>query len=276
MSSADDAGGTPSVPVDFELDSSPSVALELSRISETPEGHAIEDRMSSLAPAEFMRPSRRKTRWLASAALSVAGLGVAAFAAIRDPAIPARVAAFAAGLGGRTASASACVGTLTLRDVPRRHEVLLRLGAAPLVAPPLPIGVRLELVVTATDHLPRRLVIERDAAFAEAAEGRVLELDAKLAPGAMTEWPGAPAGDVGGTGKAGTVRLVDAPDGAEAWLVAAAGEGETAVLELPCANTAHVMVVNVAEPSKRKRIVIERELIDAAARAGGGELSGGP
>jgi hypothetical protein len=249
----------------------PSIAVEVdlgresvpSRTSATPAGQAVDRGVSSLPPFMSRLPARPRKGAVGLGVAAVAALSVAAVAFLR-PELVGRAprAAVAPGL---------CRADLTLKNLPESHEVLLRLGTAPLTTRALPRGVRLELVATAPDHEPGRFLIERDADWRESAGG--LDLHAKLEPGALRAWPGAPVGDVGGVGPAGQLNVDASPAGAEIWLVLAAGGGDRAWVTVPCEDTAHVLVVDPNEPARAKRVFLEPELLRAAAKSGAGEVA---
>ncbi|RLB63012.1 MAG: hypothetical protein DRI90_07805, partial [Deltaproteobacteria bacterium] len=91
-----------------------------------------------------------------------------------------------------------CSATLTLRDLPSPHEVLLWLGRSPVVTRPLPTGVRLELLALAPDHQPERLVVPAGTEWKDQDGTPTLSLTVALQPGPTLTWPEAPDGEVGG------------------------------------------------------------------------------
>ena len=250
---------TPSVLIDVEL----SPAPELSRASATPAGQALDRGVSSMPPLFLDRmPQKPRRMVLAAGVVTLLGASLAAVAVLRPELI------------GRAPRAAAhvavCSAELTLKNLPETHEVLLRLGTAPFTTSVLPRGVRLEVVATAPDHEPRRLVIEPDADWQ--GDGAGLRLHTELTSGGLRTWPAAPPGEVGGVGPAGQLNVTSSPAGAELWLVLAAGEGRRARVALPCQSTAHLLVVDPAAAAHAKRVDLEPELLKAAAESGDGEV----
>jgi hypothetical protein len=162
---------------------------------------------------------------------------------------------------------------LDLRDLPTPHEVLVGLGRAPLMTRALPTGVRIELIVLAPDHQPKRIVVPADAEWRSEDGKRMLSLSAQLEPGAMTRWPDAEAGEVGGVGQPGFIGFEASPSEAELWLVVAAGDANNSRITVPCNETAHLLVVDPSNPSQQRRVAVEPELLRAAADKGSAELS---
>ncbi len=169
-----------------------------------------------------------------------------------------------------------CSATLTLRDLPSPHEVLLWLGRSPVVTGPLPTGVRLELLALAPDHQPERLVVPAGTEWKDQDGTPTLNLTVALQPGPTLTWPEAPDGEVGGIGPAGTIRLEAEPAAAELWLVATAGTGTTGAISVPCDQKARILVVNPEQPEQQRRLSVEPKLLQAAAANGGAELSVNP
>jgi hypothetical protein len=216
-------------------------------------------------------PRRRfgeaRSRWplIGSTTLLVAGLCAAALVYAR-PTLLTRGGAAAEG------PPSGCLAELELRDLPSPHEILLGLGRAPLATPPVPRGVRLELVALAPEHQPRRLIVAPDAPWKLGEDGiHKLELVVELEAGKAPEWPHAPAGEVGGTGPAGIVEFRATPSDAELWLVAAAG-----AIRVPCDEAARVLIVNPLKPEQQRRLSVEPALLRTAADTGKASLSVGP
>jgi hypothetical protein len=152
--------------------------------------------------------------------------------------------------------------------------VLVRLGGTPLQTPPLPTGVRLELVATAPAHRPKRMIVPVAGDWRPDPSGRpTLSVDVELEPGLLTSWPGAPAGRAGGVGPAGVIDVAATPPGTEIWLVATVGEGTRATIEVDCDALLHLLVVNPSVPAQQRRLTVKPSLLQAAAKTGGHELS---
>jgi uncharacterized protein YjbI with pentapeptide repeats len=258
---------TPSHSID--IDFSPSI--DEARTSSTPAGHSLSDHVSSVPPlAVERRPSGRRRLWASTALLFVGAASLSAVMVSRPDLVSG--AGRQRSTPAPAAAADKCVAELTLKGLPQPHEVLVRLGTAPLTTRQLPTGVRLELVALAPDHLPRRIVVAPDATWTKGGV-RALDLEAKLEPGVLTDWPSAPPGEVGGSGPAGVIHFSATPVSTELWLVTGAGDASDAKVSLPCDQTAHILVVDIDQPSQRKRLTVEPDLLAAAARTGEGELS---
>ena len=239
----------------------------------------------SIPPQAYEPRSLRKPRatLFASATLLVLGvLGVVAvwlthpefFAGRASPLSRSPAAGSPEAAAAASPKAGGCVTTLILRDLPSPHEVLVRLGSAPLETRPLPVGVRLELVATAPGHKPKRVVVPADATWSESVAGqRSMKLQISLEPGATTEWPDAPLGEVGGVGPAGQLDIEAVPPGTELWLVANAGVGAEQSLTVSCDDAPHLMVVNPLRPTEAQRITLAPSRLRAAAESGGLVLS---
>lgn len=270
------ADGRPALP--GELDGEPvSVEAESlvgslpspepSRASATPSGQTFGHGQSSVPPLFLERISRNPRRVFAGlGALFVLGASVVALALVR-PDLIQRVRGSAAA----PAAAPVCRAEVTLTNLPERHELLLRLGAAPFTTTNLPKGVRLELIATAAGHQPKRIVVEEDADWSLASGA--LALDATLDPGPTSTWPAAPAGEVGGKGPAGSVSFSATPAATELWLVLHAGEGTRKSVALPCGTRAELIALDPAEPNQFRRAQLEPELLTAAARTGDAEVA---
>ncbi len=250
---------TPSSSVEVELSPVPDV----SRASATPAGHSLDSEHSSSPPPFRDRVARsRRPGRLALGAVAILGASLAAVAIVRPE--------FFGRLRYTAAQVAVCQAELTLKNLPETHEVLLRIGIAPVTTHALPRGVRLELVATAPDHEARRFILEADTDWRVATGG--LTLDAKLEAGGLRTWPVAPAGAVGGFGPPGQLNLTSSPSGAELWLVLTAGAGERAKVALPCQERAHLLVVDPADAVHARRLDLEPELLKAAAQNGDGEV----
>jgi hypothetical protein len=224
----------------------------------------------SIPPTVGSEPRLPKMSLIFSVGLLAAGLSAVAFMYARSASVFAE--------SNRAAASGAddqqpCVAELELRDLPSPHEVLIALGRAPLEAGPLPSGVPLELVVTAPDHRPERVMIAPEADWQLAEGRRVLELQSTLAEGGAPFWPPAAAGEIGGVGPAGTIRFSATPKDAELWLVAGAGDDATTTVRVPCRSEARLLVVNPARPEQQRRISVEPALLRAAAESGPASLS---
>lgn len=255
----DPSSPTPSVEIDV-LD--PGASSNPSRASETPSGQTFEHGTSSVPPLFLERMPRRTGR----AVLGVVGILACAAAAVGGLAL---VRPDLLRRGAAAAPAPVCSADVTLKNLPQNHEVLWRLGVSPTTTRPLPRGVRLELVATAPEHAPQRLVIERDADWPVG----VLSLGATLEGSSVASWPAAAAGEVGGTGPAGRVSFTATPASTELWLVVAAGASARELVSLPCDETAHLLVVDPEAPAAPKRLDLEPELLRAAARTGDAEVA---
>ncbi|MBM4373835.1 MAG: hypothetical protein FJ095_02030 [Deltaproteobacteria bacterium] len=250
----------PWLSVDVELG---AAAEEASRLSATPSGQSFERGNSSVPPLFLERMPRRTGKVMlgVGAALASLAAAVAGLAVLRPELL---------GRGAAAKAPEVCSADIVLRNLPEHHEVLWRLGNAPLASRALPRGVRLELVATAPDHQPRRILVERDAAWDPSG---ALALSATLEPGAASSWPSAPAGDVGGVGPAGQVTITATPSSTELWLVVAAGSSHRAPVSLPCEEAAHLLVVDPTAPSTPSRVDLEPEVLRAAARTGEAEIA---
>jgi hypothetical protein len=217
-----------------------------------------------------LSPARRsRVAWLAGSGallLSAAALG---YFVLRNPGLVSSHASAPA-----PAELSACYADLALKDLPAPHEVLVRLGEGSFTTRSLPTGVRLELLAMAPGHRPKRVLVPADAEWIEGADGsRSLALAITLEAGDESSWPAAPAGDVGGMGPRGTIDVTVTPSNAEVWLVAGAGNDARGGIAVPCESAANLLVVNPREPAQQRRLSVGPELLAAAVRAGGAELS---
>lgn len=162
-----------------------------------------------------------------------------------------------------------CKLALVVSDVPANAEVLLRVGQAPTDVERMPVGARLEFVATAEGHAPRRIVVQSDAAWEKAADGKPrLEVPVQLEPskakaGAVDPWPAAEPGSAvgGGTGAAGTVHVVSNVRGADLWLLAGLGP-EARIEGLKCEGEIDVLLAG--GPTLRKRVHVGEAEIAAA------------
>ncbi|MBI4703313.1 MAG: hypothetical protein HY744_19525 [Deltaproteobacteria bacterium] len=225
----------------------------------------------SLVPRAARAPARRRRiprSVVASAAMLVFGLACVATLWTSRPQIFARRTGPAA-----SATADPCRAPLQLLDLPAPHEVWLLLGKTPLTTPPLPRGVRLELVATAAGHAAQRLVVPPDAPWKSEGRAALLKLVAALEPGGDTAWPPAPPGAVGGSGRAGIIEVTSTPEPAEIWLVVAAGPSGSDAVELGCERAAELLALSPAQPQVRRRFVVGLPELRAAAAAGGAPVS---
>jgi len=230
-------------------------------------------------PALAHRPrSRRASRVTLWTSLALLVVGLVAVGAIwlerpelfagrgsplaDEPVAPAPAAAPAAEASG------ACMTTLRLEGLPSPHEILLRLGIAPMHTPPLPTGVRLELVATAPECAPQRLVVPSDQPWQDVGGTRLHHVSFELAKGPMVAWPEAPLGTVGGVGPAGVIEVTTRPAGAEVWLVVGAGEQPSVEVQVPCDRPAHLVVVQPSQPSLQRRVALQPALLRTAAHGG--------
>jgi hypothetical protein len=164
---------------------------------------------------------------------------------------------------------------IELTGLPSPHEILLRLGEAPLRTRPLPTAVRLELVALASEHRALRLIVPADADWQNIVNTRALRLDAKLERGSLQPWPSAPSGEVGGVGPSGVIDIEATPKGAELWLVVGAGEATSARVTLDCESEARLLVVATSDPVVQRRLHVPVELLRAAAESGAAQVSVG-
>ena len=233
----------------------------------SPPPTAVTDRFTTTPP-----PRRRWPAALGAAAVLAVSL-VAAQTLLKDGPLDVLADRLAEPAGGET-STGQCVAELRLHDLPERHEVLLGLGEAPLTTRPVPTGVRLELVATASAFEPERVVIPVDANWVEVEEGRrQLAVSMTLERGVSDHWPPAPAGKVGGIGAAGRIHVATEPN-AEIWLVAAAGRGADTTVAVACGADANLLIVDRSQPHRQRRLSVASALLDTAARSGGADLSG--
>ncbi len=261
---------------DSSRDAVPSVSPPPVHVSETEDGQHDPMRLTPVTMTTERSPLAQRALFFSTTAL-LAGVFVVGFLYWQHPHVIGLVRdkAAAVSLGGAAPPAAGpCYAELTLKDLPSPHEVLLRLGEAPFTSQPLPTGVTLELIGLAPGHQPKRVIVPKDAAWTEGEGGtRALALHLALEGGETNSWPAAPPGEVGGIGPQGTLDITAQPAGAEVWLVAGAGEGDRAKVSVPCASTAHLLVLNPRDPGKRRRLSVEPNMLDAARHAGGAELS---
>ncbi len=271
---------SPSVPPAYDdvcLDVVPSVSPPPVNVIDAEHYGAAARELPRLTPTEMSSVSATAQRALFfGTTVLLAGLFVVGFLYWQHPhtlgLTPDRT--IAAGIAGSADEPGPCYAELTLKDLPAPHEVLLRLGQAPFTSGPLPTGVRLELIGLAPGHQPRRIVVPADAEWAQAADGKLaMALNLDLEPGQTNAWPDAPVGEVGGIGPRGTIAFTAKPADAEVWLVAGAGDGDRALVTVPCESTAHILVLNPREPNRRRRLSVEPNMLEAARHAGGAELS---
>jgi hypothetical protein len=261
---------TPSSPHLYE-DAVPSVSPPPVRVADA------DGDVSRFTPTELRRgksPAAQRALFIGTTML-LAGVFVMGFLYWQHPHTLGlqRDGASAPAIGGGAAPAGPCYVDLTLKDLPSPHEVLLQLGQAPFTSRPLPTGVTLELIGLAPGHQPKRVIVPADAEWIDGPDGKTMALPIELRPGVTNTWPDAPAGEVGGVGPEGTIDFTAKPADAEVWLVASAGEGERAPVTVPCGATAHLLVLNPREPTKRRRLSVEPNMLEAARHAGGAELS---
>lgn len=116
-------------------------------------------------------------------------------------------------------------GTLEVRAVPERAQVLLYVGRGPAVAEELPLGVAHEFVAIADGRRPSRAVLPADAEWEETEEGRRYELamqagDEPMAADALELGPTRLPQDVGSPSTTlGDVRVVTNPPGAKVYVL---------------------------------------------------------
>jgi hypothetical protein len=168
-----------------------------------------------------------------------------------------------------------CAVTALINGAPANAEVLLRKGQGPIDVGQMPVGARIEFVVTAEGYVPKRGVVAPGAVW-ERKEGSKprLELPIELmansnagrataqgAASSVAAWPAAEGGtQVGGEGDPGLVRVVTSPRGAEVWLLV--GLGETAKYgPLGCDADAEFLI---AQGTFRKSVRISKEELRAA------------
>ena len=260
---------------------------EPTSLSETPSGLTLDEsepQVSSITPYTPFEPLRRpRGTMFASVLLLLAGVLTVGFIWVRHPEVfrgrndGGGITGPLEGLVGRSKTKPAtdphCVAKLKLRDLPAPHEILVRLGNAPLLTRALPSGVRLELVATAPGHRPARLIVPAKATWDQSDDAKLLELKATLKPGMNARWPAAPEGELGGVGPEGRIRFSANASGTELWLVTGAGDAKLGSVVVPCRETAHILVVNTDNPTQRRRLTVEPGLLVAASRTGLGELS---
>jgi hypothetical protein len=174
-----------------------------------------------------------------------------------------------------------CKVALVLTDVPANAEILLRVGQAPVDVERMPVGTRLEFVATAEGHAPRRAVIQAEATWDKAPDGKPrievpIQLDnSKVKPGMVEPWPAAePGSQVGGSGAPGTVHVVSNVRGAEVWLLAGLGP-EARIDQLRCEGDIDVLLAGVGtgQNALRKRIhVAEKDIAATASDAQGNKV----
>jgi hypothetical protein len=160
--------------------------------------------------------------------------------------------------------------TVTLRDLPSAHEVLLRMGVAPMQTPRVPSATRLEFVATAPGHRAERIVVPIEATWSTDTGGqRHLALRTELEPGPTTEWPLAPMGTSGGAGPAGRIEFAATPPGTEIWLVLHAGSEPVVEVPVAVGDGAHLMVVDLRRPETPCRLTLGAAELRAAAEQDG-------
>ncbi|MEM1029034.1 MAG: hypothetical protein AAGN82_01735 [Myxococcota bacterium] len=248
----------------------------------------------AVRPLGGRRPSMRpRHRGRAAAMVALAGLAAAATTAIivgrGSERLRSEVATVAVPSGPDPAGASdptpatprSAVGDTARADVggvavvltglPAQNEVLMRLGATPLRTE-LPRGRRLEVVATAPNQNPERLVIQPDVAWTTTTEERLPTLRVSVGADVLDarghRWPPAPPGRVGGAGPAGTLVVTSAGAPAEVWLAVAAGTDTTRRVILPRHEPAMLLVVDVTAPHRRNRIEVTAERLEASMRTG--------
>jgi hypothetical protein len=247
-------------------------------LSLSPPMVAVDERLTP--DVRSMRDSKRPGRGRRQVALAAFGFALSVIVAVavvglRRPELRAAIEDRVRALTRpepATGSSGVCLAELRLKDLPRPHEVLLRLGDAPATAV-LPTGVRLELVAIAADRLPERLVLGPDAAWTEGLEGPELWLEVALERQEGAHWPAAPAGDVGGVGPRGRVHVAASGSPAEIWLVVGAGAESERVIEIPCGEGATLLALNPDDPREQRRLHIAPRLLETAAEAGGADIS---
>ena len=263
---------TPSSSTSRDSESGP-VALSPNAPCRTPAdtlGDVEEER--TIPPALVSRQGRSMKRPLMfSAGLLVAGVCSAGIVQLRrhqiDATTPTETAVGAA--------KEHCLADIELTGLPTPHEILLRLGEAPLRTRALPTGVRLELIALAPEHRALRLVVPADAEWQDIMNTRVLRLDAKLERGGLQPWPAAPAGEVGGVGASGVIDVESDPKSAELWLVVGAGDTSSTRVTLDCESEARLLVIATSDPITQRRLHVPVELLRAAAETGAAQVSVG-
>ncbi|MCC6521131.1 MAG: hypothetical protein IT373_00585 [Polyangiaceae bacterium] len=268
------AGMTPTPPpaasVLDELD-----ALELEEQSPAP---TYRSDPPAFAPVARYRKSRRRYGPALFALAGVASLGLTLL--VRPDVVRELADRFAPDEAAADPGAEQCRARARLHGLPSPHEVLLALGEAPLETGPVPRGVRLELVAMAPRHAPARIVVPADAPWREDAGRRVLDVATELVREDGAAWPAPPdAGASGGVGPAGTLRWSARPEGAELWLVVAAGTGGDAEVELPCGVPARLFVADPSKPvspTSARTVTLDADLLRAAATAGPADVDLGP
>lgn len=169
-----------------------------------------------------------------------------------------------------SAAEAACRATILVSDVPADAEVLLRMGQAPLDVDRMPVGARLEFVVTAEGHATKRGVVRAGAKWAAGPDNRPrYELPVQLDPlkkAAQDAWPTAEGGEeLGGPGAAGVVHIVSDPPGAEVWLVTGFGP-EARLEQIRCGSDVDLLV---GGPTTRKRMTVAAKDVADAPQAPG-------
>ena len=232
------------------------------------EGHSI--------PPTFItqKPRTPRSPMILSALLLLTGLG-AAGVLWKKPELYQQLKA--RGIAAVTTPAEGvCYAPLDLRDLPARHEVLLHVGevgSEPL-AVSVPTGVRVDMAITSTKHQTTRLVLAKDDEWQRNGGKLQHQVSVELKEGVTATWPSAPDGQVGGVGPAGLLTVTSPTAGAEVWMVLTAGVGETAKISVPCDSAARLLVVDTSSTLRQRQLHVQSELLRAASRAGGGELSG--
>jgi hypothetical protein len=230
---------------------------------------------SPLLKAPVRRERGGMTAWLLVAAGMIAAGGYAVWRL--QPLGPATPAAGAASAATPPAPKAppACNGTLVVTDVPAHAEALLRAGQAPVDVEKMPVGARLEFVVTAEGYAPRRVVVPAGAPWDRGPDGKprfeaAAQLDrSKARSGTNDPWPAAePGSEVGGQGPPGTVHVVSTPRGAEVWMLAGIGP-EVRIELLRCDQDLDVLIAGPTTFRRRLHVAT-----GDFVRAEGGESNG--
>jgi hypothetical protein len=216
------------------------------------------------------------------AAVALAGGAFAVFQLKLFAASPSPIESAAPVASASPKAAPSCIGTLVVTDVPAHAEALLHAGQAPVDVEKMPVGARLEFVVTAEGYLPRRVVVPAGATWDRGADGKprfeaAAQLDkSRSKPGTNDPWPAAePGSEVGGQGPPGTVHVVATPRGAEVWMLAGIGP-EVRIDQLRCDQDIDVLIAGPTTFRRRLHVAPSDFVRSDRGEEGGSPAAVGP